>query len=58
MMWDKSNPEDRSRWHTQHNPLKEHLPPYVYHVKIGDRDGFIQAIRDAIENPIPRRVRD
>lgn len=30
--WDKTNPEDRTKWRTQHDPLLALGPPYVYHV--------------------------
>ena len=31
-MWDENDPEDWTRWETQHNGLREIRPPYVYHV--------------------------
>jgi hypothetical protein len=36
--------------------LKHLSAPYVYHVFKGDRAGFVQAISDAIANPIQRSV--
>lgn len=29
-------------------------PPYVYHVFVDDRDGFLDAVAQAIANPIDR----
>ncbi|KAJ8480912.1 hypothetical protein ONZ45_g15485 [Pleurotus djamor] len=54
--WDKDRPDDRSRWHTQHDGLKYEDPPYVYNVRRGDEEGFWSAIRLAIDNPIPRYI--
>ncbi|KAJ7432318.1 hypothetical protein B0H11DRAFT_1760765 [Mycena galericulata] len=56
--WDRQNPNDRNRWQTQHDGLRHLSPPYVYHVHKGDRDGFVQAIKDAIDNPIQSYVLD
>ncbi|KAJ7118542.1 hypothetical protein C8R43DRAFT_94524 [Mycena crocata] len=54
--WNRRRPSDRSAWNTQHDMLKDLSPPYVYHVFKGDRDGFVNAIRDALANPIERYV--
>ncbi|KAJ7693592.1 hypothetical protein B0H17DRAFT_1059112 [Mycena rosella] len=56
--WDKKNPTDRTKWNTQHDMLKHLSPPHVYHVFKGDRDGFVNAIRDALANPIESYVPD
>ncbi|KAF8334198.1 uncharacterized protein EI90DRAFT_3121533 [Cantharellus anzutake] len=53
--WDRSNPKDKIRWNTQHNPLKLFGPPYVYNVLAGSKSEFIKAIKDAVENPLPER---
>ncbi|KAF7321218.1 hypothetical protein HMN09_00210800 [Mycena chlorophos] len=50
--WDRSNPDDRSRWSSQHNTLKHLDPPYVYNVFKGDEGGFVDAVRDAVRTPI------
>ncbi|KAI0036919.1 hypothetical protein K488DRAFT_75693 [Vararia minispora EC-137] len=50
--WDHGNPKDRSRWQAQHWPLRTLDPPYVYNVFRDDREGFLNAIRAALENPI------
>nr|GAT43642.1 predicted protein [Mycena chlorophos] len=55
-MWDPTNPDDRTRWSTQHDPLKELDPPFVYHVKRRDRAAFVAAVRGAVENPISSHV--
>ncbi|KAJ6620661.1 hypothetical protein B0H10DRAFT_2021327 [Mycena sp. CBHHK59/15] len=52
MGWDRNSPDDRSKWDVQHGYLKNLSPPYVYHVFKNDREGFVQAIKDAIANPI------
>jgi len=54
--WDQENPNARLRWHTQHDGLKFHDPPYVYNVHKDDRGAFIAAIKNALENPIQRCV--
>lgn len=41
-----------------HALLKLLDPPYVYNVKKGDRKGFANAIKSAIENPIDRYVKE
>jgi len=56
LMWDQKNPNARLRWHTQHDGLKFHDPPYVYNVHKDDREAFIAAIRNALENPIQRYI--
>ncbi|KAJ7797288.1 hypothetical protein B0H14DRAFT_3093176 [Mycena olivaceomarginata] len=54
--WDTNNPTDRTRWATQHDALKDLSAPYVYNVFLGDRDGFVNAIKSAAENPIESYV--
>ncbi|KAJ7740869.1 hypothetical protein B0H14DRAFT_3167857 [Mycena olivaceomarginata] len=54
--WDTNDPNDRTRWTTQHDLLVEFSAPYVYHVFKGDRDGFVNAIKSAAENPIESYV--
>ncbi|KAJ7432305.1 hypothetical protein B0H11DRAFT_1940785 [Mycena galericulata] len=56
--WDPQNPNDRSRWSTQHDPLRDLSPPYVYNVFRNDREGFLQAIRDAKAHPLESLVLD
>ncbi|KAJ7464576.1 hypothetical protein FB451DRAFT_1042352 [Mycena latifolia] len=59
--WDENNPEDASHWHGQHAFLSMLGKPYVYNVRRGDHAGFVQAIWEAISNPIgpyvPERMR-
>ncbi|WVW85125.1 hypothetical protein I302_107162 [Kwoniella bestiolae CBS 10118] len=54
--WDEDNPEDRSKWVSQHNYLKWLDPPYVYNVPAHSYSQFISAISQAIQNPPPRYV--
>ncbi|KAF7981431.1 hypothetical protein HWV62_33429 [Athelia sp. TMB] len=54
--WDHENPGDKSKWKSQHESLALLAPPYVYNVRRDDRDGFIQAIKNAVANPIPSYV--
>jgi hypothetical protein len=52
VQWDRNNPANTSRWQTQHNGLRDLGPPYVYNVFSGDSQGFVQAVKDALANPI------
>lgn len=54
--WDKKDPENKSKWKAQHDGLLYAGvdEPYVYHVKVGDRQGFERAIVKAMETPIQR----
>ncbi|KAJ7248505.1 hypothetical protein C8J57DRAFT_1189758 [Mycena rebaudengoi] len=54
--WDPNNPLDRSKWVTQHGMLHHLSAPHVYHVFKGDRESFVQAIEDAVDNPIQSYV--
>ncbi|KAF9068154.1 hypothetical protein BDP27DRAFT_1530086 [Rhodocollybia butyracea] len=56
MGFDSNKPEDRTKWSTQHDGLKYQNPPYVYHVKKGDNEGFWQAVKEAVEHPIERYI--
>ncbi|KAI0037152.1 hypothetical protein K488DRAFT_75486 [Vararia minispora EC-137] len=56
--WDRHDPENRYKWEVQHGILKFWNPPYVYNVFKGDKQGFIDAIRSALENPIDSFVID
>lgn len=56
LQWDEKNPDNRTSWWTQHNGLKFQKPPYVYHVKKGDINGFWEALRMAVDTPIERFV--
>ncbi|KAG8962948.1 hypothetical protein FRC00_008355 [Tulasnella sp. 408] len=56
--WDQNDPENRSKWYGQHDALL-HMDldePYVYHVKMRDREGLKRAVKLALETPIPRCV--
>lgn len=56
--WDRDHPEDRRKWQGQHNAMIYYGldEPYVYHVKIGDREALKRAIRTALSTPIDRCV--
>ncbi|KAJ7485265.1 hypothetical protein FB451DRAFT_1127392 [Mycena latifolia] len=56
--WDTTDPENRNKWSVQHGMIKHLDPPYVYHVFKGDRDGFVNAIKDAVSHPIQSYVLD
>ncbi|KZP09351.1 glycosyltransferase family 18 protein [Athelia psychrophila] len=56
MTWDRNNPTDRTKWDGQHGLLKLLDPPFVYNVFAEDLDGFVAAIKGALENPIERHV--
>ncbi|KAG8851657.1 hypothetical protein FRB96_009153 [Tulasnella sp. 330] len=54
--WDRDHPEDRTKWNAQQNGVMYLCldEPHVYHVKCGDRAGFEQAVRKAMDSPIDR----
>lgn len=52
--WDRSDPTNRNKWFAQQGLLKDFDPPYVYNVFKGDKEGFLRAIKDAMEHPIER----
>ncbi|TFK63467.1 hypothetical protein BDN72DRAFT_320900 [Pluteus cervinus] len=54
--WDHDQPDNRTRWWTQHDGLKFLDPPYVYNVKKNDVEGFWKAIRMALDTPIERYI--
>lgn len=56
--WDRNDPENRTKWWGQHDALS-HLDlhePYVYHVKMRDREGLKRAVKSAMDTPIPRYI--
>jgi len=53
--WDVSDPSNRDKWDVQHGLLKLLDPPYVYNVRRGDKEGFLKAIKSALENPLTDR---
>ena len=56
LSWDKEDPENRTKWETQHKVLQYQGPPYVYNVKKNDKEGFWAALRSAMDTPIDRYV--
>ncbi|GMK59834.1 hypothetical protein CspeluHIS016_0900510 [Cutaneotrichosporon spelunceum] len=50
--WDRTNPDDRTRWGTQQMALRMIQEPYVYHVRQGDEEGLRDAMQRAVDNPI------
>ncbi|KAF8187026.1 hypothetical protein K438DRAFT_1835497 [Mycena galopus ATCC 62051] len=56
--WDTGDPLNRNKWEAQHGMLKHLNPPYVYHVYKNDRDGFVNAIKEAVSHPIESFVLD
>lgn len=56
--WDRNRPDDRTKWWAQQDGLL-YLgldEPYVYHVKVGDREGFERAVTKALDTPIERFI--
>lgn len=53
---DKNDPKNKMKWEAQHDAfVYEGLDePYVYHVRVGDREGFKAALRKAMSTPIER----
>jgi len=56
VQWDRDNPANMSCWQMQHNGLRDLGPSYVYNIFSRDTQGFVQAVKDAIVNPIDRWV--
>ncbi|KAF7320164.1 hypothetical protein MKEN_00800900 [Mycena kentingensis (nom. inval.)] len=56
--WNASDPTNRDYWVAQHGTMKELDPPFVYNVFQGDKQGFIDAVKKALENPIDRFILD
>lgn len=56
LKWSPDDPTNRRYWDAQHGQLKWLDPPYVYNVFKGDKEGFVKAVKSAIENPIGRFV--
>ncbi|KAJ7265868.1 hypothetical protein B0H12DRAFT_173853 [Mycena haematopus] len=54
--WDPENPEDSSKWRSQHPIAALLSEPYVYNVRKGDRRGLVAAVKKAIANPIASYV--
>ncbi|KIO19856.1 glycosyltransferase family 18 protein, partial [Tulasnella calospora MUT 4182] len=56
--WDKTDLNNKMAWTGQHDALiYEGLDePYVYHVELGDREGFRAALRKAMSTPIERYI--
>ncbi|WVW80125.1 hypothetical protein I302_102100 [Kwoniella bestiolae CBS 10118] len=52
MSWNHSDPEDWTKWHTQHDALRPYGAPYVYHVQKENGEQLEQAMRDALATPI------
>lgn len=50
--YDKSDPDNRDLWRTQHNGLRKFDPPYVYNVHQGDLEGLKKALILASQNII------
>ncbi|KAF7979996.1 hypothetical protein HWV62_40088 [Athelia sp. TMB] len=56
--WNESDPWNKQHWESQH-PLVALLgEPYVYNVHVGDKEGFVRAIREALHKPIESYVLD
>lgn len=52
------HPDDRKGWRTQNDALLALDPPYVYHVHKKNATELGHALKSAIENPIPRFIRE
>lgn len=52
------HPDDRKGWRTQNDALLALDPPYVYHVHKENATELGHALKSAIENPIPRFIRE
>lgn len=56
LQWDINDPKNRHKWVSQHSMLKYLDPPYVYNVYKDDKEGFVDAIQDALDDPIGRYI--
>ncbi|KAJ7763603.1 hypothetical protein DFH07DRAFT_1018342 [Mycena maculata] len=56
--WEPENPTDIADDYSQHPFMGFLNPPYVYNVRRGDREGFVNAIASAIANPIDSHIPD
>nr|XP_018264695.1 uncharacterized protein I303_02872 [Kwoniella dejecticola CBS 10117]OBR86853.1 hypothetical protein I303_02872 [Kwoniella dejecticola CBS 10117] len=54
--WNREEPEDWSRWITQHDALRPYGPPYVYHVQKENHEQLEEAMKAAMDNPIDRFI--
>ncbi|KAG8953693.1 hypothetical protein FRC04_001897 [Tulasnella sp. 424] len=56
--WDKKDPDNKEKWGAQQEGLLYMSvgEPYVYNVKVGDRDGLARAVRNAMETPLDRFI--
>ncbi|KAG8983309.1 hypothetical protein FRB90_006133, partial [Tulasnella sp. 427] len=57
--WDRADPENRAKWYTSQHDAIMRLDlgePYVYHVRVGDREALRRAVRLALGTPIPRYI--
>ncbi|KAJ7125776.1 hypothetical protein C8R43DRAFT_1212095 [Mycena crocata] len=54
--WDGWHKDDRSKYFSQHLIMSYLDPPYVYNVRKDDREGFVNAIQQALNNPIESYV--
>ncbi|EIM85956.1 uncharacterized protein STEHIDRAFT_168983 [Stereum hirsutum FP-91666 SS1] len=52
------NAQDPNKMPAQQPFLSVLGPPYVYHVHHGDEEGFVNAVREALDNPIDRYILD
>ncbi|KAF9477866.1 hypothetical protein BDN70DRAFT_922288 [Pholiota conissans] len=56
MSWAKDDPENRTRWQSQHDALKFLDPPYVYNVRKGHVEAFWSALGQALDAQIDRYI--
>ncbi|KAF5315258.1 hypothetical protein D9619_006957 [Psilocybe cf. subviscida] len=56
LSWDRDDPENRTKWASQHDTLKFQDPPYVYNVRKNDTQGFWEALGNAMDTPIERYI--
>ncbi|KAJ7625587.1 hypothetical protein FB45DRAFT_69321 [Roridomyces roridus] len=51
-----ANGDQNTQWDSQHPFMSMLGKPYVYNVRRGDHEGFVQAVEEALANPIPRYI--
>ncbi|WRT65680.1 uncharacterized protein IL334_002625 [Kwoniella shivajii] len=52
LSWNRTDPDDWTKWYSQHDGLRPYGPPFVYHVQKNNKEQLEEAMRLAIENPI------
>ncbi|KAL7417314.1 hypothetical protein BDY24DRAFT_377459 [Mrakia frigida] len=55
LSYSSDSPLDRTQWYSQQNALRFFDPPFVYNVHRSDKQGFLDAVQSAMDNPMEGR---